>query len=66
VSQWRDPCQVFWLYVFVGMAQLFDNARKLHGVPDQDGVGQQAQGADLVHDFLVIVGSREKAYPVGA
>ena len=40
-----------------GGAQLGDDALDLQGVPQHDGVGQQAEATGLVHDYLEIGGA---------
>ena len=43
--------------------ELIDDARDMDGVPDQDGIGEQAEAAGLVHHLLVVAGA--EAAPVG-
>ncbi len=39
-------------------SQLPNDVADGDGVPDQNGIGEQAQTAGLVHDFLVITGAK--------
>lgn len=50
--------------------QAADDLGYMHGVPDQDGIGQQAQATGLVHDLgeiagteLPLVGKKIRAWP---
>jgi len=56
MQQRRDPRQVLILHFVPASAELRDDAGDMDRVPDQHGVGQQAEAARLVHDLLVVAG----------
>src|SRR5271169_3403250 len=37
--------------------ELLGDAAHVYGVPDQHGIGEQAEAAGLVHDLLVVAGA---------
>jgi hypothetical protein len=39
-------------------SQLPNDVADGDGIPDQNGIGEQAQTAGLVHDFLVVTGAK--------
>jgi hypothetical protein len=39
------------------IAQAADDLGYMHGVPDQDGIGQQAQATGRIHDLGQIAGT---------
>src|SRR5271165_4463261 len=63
VGQWRDARQFLVCHVVPGGPELIDDAADMDGVPDQHGVGKQAEAAGLVHHLLVVAGA--EAAPVG-
>ena len=41
-----------------GGTELLGDAAHVHGVPDQRGIGEQAEAAGIVHDLLVVIARR--------
>src|SRR5271165_5224539 len=60
---WLMGCQftrsgeVLVVHRMAGGAELPGDAAHVHGVPDQHGIGEQAEAAGLVHDLLVVAGA---------
>ena len=63
MRQRRDAGQILVLHLVSGGTKLVDDAGDVDGVPDQHGIGEQAEAAGLVHHLLVVAGA--EAAPVG-
>ncbi len=50
------PGEVLVLHLVAVSAELLDDAADMDGVPDQHGVGEQAEAAGLIHYLLVVAG----------
>src|SRR5208337_918425 len=44
--------------MMAGGTELLGDAAHVHGVPDQHGIGEQAEAAGIVHDLLVVIARR--------
>src|SRR5271168_2018563 len=57
VGQRGDPCQILVVDLVSGGTELLDDTGDVDSVPDQHGIGQQAEAAGLVHHLLVVAGA---------
>ena len=60
MDQWRDAREIFIGNSVTVGPQLSDDAVDVDGVPNEHGIGKQAQATRLVHDLLVVA-STERA-----
>lgn len=69
VCQGRDAGEVLVLHLVPGGAELVDDASNVDGIPDQYGIGEQAEAAGLVHHLFVVTGAEAalvgKEQPLG-
>jgi len=57
ITERRHPCQVGVQDLFARSAQALDDLADAHRIPNQDGIGEQAQATRLVHDLVQIAGT---------